>query len=557
MKNIFIKTKKVILLILLASGSYFYSQVRIANSTANSSAANSSAFIDASSNPSYNATANVGKGLLFPRTDLTTFSAFSQGPFGIGNNYPTFYDGFIVFNTANSGIAGVGSTEGTLCRGFWYYDNPSTTIDGGTWKPVRPDLCSIVSPTVTTLDCPGAILTGTLTEGVMASGVSVQVPYTGGNGATYPAGLPIASTGVAGLTATLQGGTLANGNGNLTYTIAGTPTSSGNATFAISFGGQSCSFSIPVVSNGPAVTLNCTPVVEFPTGNLNITQGVNLTNASNYSSAFSYTVNVPGSYPGQTIPSTGVLGLTATLLAGQTPTNVGTSSTIVFFITGTALSTGIASFTFTFGGQTCTFTRTVVGGGGPVNPGTVVMCGSSKLWMTHNLGADMSANPNIPSAQIQGAKYQWGQPNAFVSQAGDQTPNPIAMPFYNANNSWGAIKTNTDPCPAGFRVPTDAEWTNLVFGSNPHIFLGVFTDSPTNFGGAIQYSCNGNFLTFPYVGERGMNNGAIVGRGATGMYWKSTLGSGSNGLRFTTGGPIIYNQIGELGNGYAVRCISE
>ncbi|CAA7194993.1 hypothetical protein CHRY9293_01255 [Chryseobacterium potabilaquae] len=65
MKNIFIKTKKVILLILLASGSYFYSQVRIANSTANSSAAHSSAFIGASSNPIYNATSNVGKGYYF------------------------------------------------------------------------------------------------------------------------------------------------------------------------------------------------------------------------------------------------------------------------------------------------------------------------------------------------------------------------------------------------------------------------------------------------------------------------------------------------------------
>ncbi|RMZ57885.1 hypothetical protein D1632_16350 [Chryseobacterium nematophagum] len=556
MKNIFIKTKKVILLILLASGSYFYSQVRIANSTANSSAANSSAFIDASSNPSYNATTNVGKGLLFPRTDLTTFSAFSQGPFGIGNNYPTFYDGFIVFNTANSGIAGVGSTEGTLCRGFWYYDNPSTTINGGTWKPVRPDLCSTVSPVVTTLNCAGATTTGTLTEGIAASGVSVQVPYMGGNGATYPAGSPITSTGVAGLTATLQAGTLANGNGSLTYTIVGTPTSSGNAIFAISFGGQSCSFSIPVVSNGPAVTLNCTPAVEFPTGNLNITQGVNLTTASNYDTVFSYNVNIPGNYPGQTIPSTGVLGLTATLQAGQTPTNVGASGTIVFSITGTALTTGIASFTFTFGGQTCTFTRTVVGGGGPVNPGTVVMCGSSKLWMTHNVGANMSANPDIPSAQIQGAKYQWGQPTPLITQSDDiSNPNPITMPFYNGNNSWAPTKTSTDPCPSGFRVPTTAEW-NALIDNNSFTFEGTPPSSPTNFGSVIHFHCtNGNVLTLPFAGFRDSNNGAISTRGEQGHYWNSEV-IGTRSKLFTFSGPILFNG-GTLATGMSVRCISQ
>lgn len=111
-------------------------QVRFTNRDANSSSINSSAFIDASSAVNNNATSNVGKGLLYPRTDLSTFTAFGGSPVGIPNSYPTFYDGFVVYNTNVGGTAGVGATQGTLTAGFWYYDNKSKTINGGTWKPL-------------------------------------------------------------------------------------------------------------------------------------------------------------------------------------------------------------------------------------------------------------------------------------------------------------------------------------------------------------------------------------------------------------------------------------
>ncbi|MGN7757221.1 hypothetical protein ACTJIV_07065 [Chryseobacterium sp. 22532] len=111
-------------------------QVRFTNRDANSSSINSSAFIDASSAVNNNATSNVGKGLLYPRTDLSTFTAFGGSPVGIPNSYPTFYDGFVVYNTKVGDTAGVGATQGTLTAGFWYYDNKSKTINGGTWKPL-------------------------------------------------------------------------------------------------------------------------------------------------------------------------------------------------------------------------------------------------------------------------------------------------------------------------------------------------------------------------------------------------------------------------------------
>ena len=86
-----------------------------------------------------------------------------------------------------------------------------------------------------------------------AFSATATVPYEGGNGIAYSAGTSIASTGVTGLTATLQAGTLANGTGNLSYTVTGTATAAGTAIFAISFGGQSCSLSLTVSATVPTL----------------------------------------------------------------------------------------------------------------------------------------------------------------------------------------------------------------------------------------------------------------------------------------------------------------
>ncbi|UZT98062.1 hypothetical protein ODZ84_00390 [Chryseobacterium fluminis] len=130
------KLKTLFTLGIGVAGPLFYSQIRIANSIDNQAAAGSSAFIDASSNTTYNSSSNVGKGLLFPRTDLTGFTSFGGGVTGIPTSFPSRYDGLIVYNTSTSGVAGIGSTEGTLTAGYWYYDNKSTTINGGTWRPL-------------------------------------------------------------------------------------------------------------------------------------------------------------------------------------------------------------------------------------------------------------------------------------------------------------------------------------------------------------------------------------------------------------------------------------
>jgi uncharacterized protein (TIGR02145 family) len=105
-----------------------------------------------------------------------------------------------------------------------------------------------ISATLGALNCGSANTTGTLTAGQPATGVSTSVPYTGGNAGNYSA-QAVSSTGVTGLNANLAAGSVNNGTGNLLYTITGTPSAAGTASFAISLGGQSCTFTIAVAAN--------------------------------------------------------------------------------------------------------------------------------------------------------------------------------------------------------------------------------------------------------------------------------------------------------------------
>jgi hypothetical protein len=187
----------------------------------------------------------------------------------------------------------------------------------------------------------------------LAYSATATVPYTGGNGVAYSTGSAIASSGVTGLTATLASGTLASGAGNLNYTISGTPASSGTASFALSFGGQTCTLALTVNTAGsssPAVTaLTCGGATYSSSATVNV--------AFTGTAAVPYTGGNGAAYTaGTAISSTGVTGLTATLAAGTLANGAGN---IIYNISGTAATSGTASFAITFGGQSCTLSLTV------------------------------------------------------------------------------------------------------------------------------------------------------------------------------------------------------
>jgi hypothetical protein len=78
--------------------------------------------------------------------------------------------------------------------------------------------------------------------------------------------------------------------------------------------------------------------------------------ASGVSSSVPYTGGNGGFHTGQTVTSTGVTGLTATLTAGRFEYS---SGSVTYTITGTPSGAGTATFALNIGGQTCNLTRTV------------------------------------------------------------------------------------------------------------------------------------------------------------------------------------------------------
>ena len=96
---------------------------------------NASTFLDASSNIFSNSI-NNGKGLAFPRTDLTTFTFATDGSFF---SFPTYYDGMVVYNTASGTTPASGSGVGgeQVEPGFYYFSNPTagSIMTTGSWIP--------------------------------------------------------------------------------------------------------------------------------------------------------------------------------------------------------------------------------------------------------------------------------------------------------------------------------------------------------------------------------------------------------------------------------------
>ncbi|MBV7441808.1 hypothetical protein KRX57_10295 [Weeksellaceae bacterium TAE3-ERU29] len=126
--------KKIYTTLLAVSALYAgQAQVRNNSTPTNNSISGTSAFLDASSSVSWNNTNNIGKGLVFPRTNLVNLTTLKATAQGLPTSFPNRLDGMIVYNT-ESGTAAIGGTP--VKRGFYYYKNDSNNLQGGTWVPL-------------------------------------------------------------------------------------------------------------------------------------------------------------------------------------------------------------------------------------------------------------------------------------------------------------------------------------------------------------------------------------------------------------------------------------
>ncbi len=277
---------------------------------------------------------------------VTSSAMFSQ--VGIGTDQP---EGALDVVSSTSGLIVSRVPDVTAVvspvNGMVVYDISTSCLkayENGTWSGC------FVPGRVSGFDCDSVTHTGDLEENTLASGVSSSLDYTGGNGRHYDAQV-IGSIGVTGLTASLAAGTLARGTGSLEFTISGTPTGYGTAIFIIKLGGRVCTITRFVTMRpGIVSSLDCAGATHVGTLEDD-------TVAIGVLSSVGYTGGNGGLYASQTVSSTGVTGLTASLASGVLNTGTGN---LEFSISGTPSSSGTASFSIAIGGQTCVFTREVL-----------------------------------------------------------------------------------------------------------------------------------------------------------------------------------------------------
>ncbi|GHB53111.1 FISUMP domain-containing protein [Mongoliitalea lutea] len=300
-------------------------------------------------------------------------------------------------------------------------------------------------------------------------------------------------------------------------------------------------------------SLNCDSAVN--TGVL--VQGVSTTDAK---ITISYSDGNGESYLGQSIKSRNVNGLTAVLDAGSFNKGDGV---LVFNITGIPEMMGNAEFFITISGFHCVLTMEVLCFSSFFETEVVDVINpiTGKTWMDRNLGASQAATSSTDELAY-GDLYQWGRladghqcrnsPTTAILSSSHQ---PIHGDFILTNtnldpfdwqisqnpNLWQGLDGINNPCPDGYRLPTDTEldeerlsWTGL-----DGIVGGLNTP-----------------LRLPAAGERG-RFGWLSSIGIVGRYWSSTVNNNSRSLTlfFMSNGAILSPQA--RGGGNSVRCIKD
>lgn len=187
-----------------------------------------------------------------------------------------------------------------------------------------------------------------------------------------------------------------------------------------------------------------------------------------------------------------------------------------------------------------------------------VLSASGQTWMPKNLGANNIATASNDASSY-GYLYQWGRnsdghqfrtsstaagPVASGSEGSNFITNgssPYDWLSTQDNTRWnGATKGVHDPCPSGFRVPTETELENerLLFSSN-------------NAAGAFA-----SVLKLPVAGFRFYSTAALSNVASRGYYWSSTVdGTNARYLFFYSSDATWYSLY--RSNGFSVRCLKE
>lgn len=317
-------------------------------------------------------------------------------------------------------------------------------------------------------------------------------------------------------------------------------------------------------SGGTAVVMsyNCTTASAGTLSKGVVVSGVTQTITANVTKVGTYTIQATTN--GITFAGSGIF--TATGLQD-----------IVLTATGTPLAAETSNFILEKT-PVCSFSRVITGldlvGGNAICDGLIptaivpITSTTGKTWMDRNLGASR-AGITFDDYLAYGCLYQWGRGNdghasitwtagttgaalngTTKTLATTDTPGnalfilttilPSNWRFPQNDVLWQGVTGINNPCPAGYRIPTDSEFTAEINAYS-------ITDPVSAIASPHK---------IVYAGLRYDSSGAIHFTGEEGNYWTSTTSNSEAALCF-------FNSYGasidtfERQAGFSVRCIKD
>ena len=193
-----------------------------------------------------------------------------------------------------------------------------------------------------------------------------------------------------------------------------------------------------------------------------------------------------------------------------------------------------------------------------MNFGTVYNPKTGKTWMDRNLGANRVAQSSTDS-EAYGDLYQWGRGTdghekrtSGTTSTLSSSNNPGHGNFILAPNSphdwrnpqnpnlWQGVNGTNNPCPPGFRLPTEAEWE-------------AERQSWSNNNAADAFKSP---LRLPVAGNRNGSNGSLGLVGSYGSYWSATVdGTNARRLYFYSSNALMDSD--NRAYGRSVRCLKD